>query len=210
MDPVRAARLLWEYLRAEYPAVPSDAIFAFGGRDLTVPGHVARLYADGYAPLVLVTGATGPYTDTMYATSEAETYAKQLRQLGLPEQAIVLEPLARNTGENVAFGMQALVDRGYAADRLLLVGIPFLMRRASATFAAQFPSVVTVPSPPPGTYEEYAQKSPYDLASRLVAEVERLFQYASFGFCAPVSVPKEVIEAVSAISGAMPSPGKEA
>lgn len=115
--------------------------------------------------------------------------------MGVPDDAIVLETGAKNTGENVRLGMAALLERIPAVRQLVLVSKPFLMRRCLATFEQQFPSIVTLPSPPSGDFEAFVDRPMADFVLRLVAEVDRLEAYVAQGFIAPVPLPVDVRDA---------------
>jgi uncharacterized SAM-binding protein YcdF (DUF218 family) len=94
--------------------------------------HGARLYHAGKAPLVVLTGGSNP---ALSATSEAEAMRLLLRDMGVPESALLLEERSRNTRQNAAFTAEILKARGISS--VLLVTSALHMRRAVALFEAE-------------------------------------------------------------------------
>jgi uncharacterized SAM-binding protein YcdF (DUF218 family) len=139
---------LWAYLARAHAPVPSDVIFVFGSRDFAVPRQAAQLYATGLSSRVLVSGQFGPMTERVFDTPEALVFTDELSRLGVPRSAIIAEVQARNTLENVRFGMSAITGGGYTPRSALLVAKAFVMRRCLATFARQYPAVDVRGCPP--------------------------------------------------------------
>ena len=187
-DAVTDLRLILDYLAPREEADVADVIFCFGSRDLAVPATAAGLYAAGVAPWVLVTG--GSRGRTTHPT-ESEAFAAALAARGVPPERTILEPLAANTGENVAFGMRALAERGVAVRRAVLVAWPLSTRRSSATFACAFPGVRTYACPSSCAFPR-AGEALLDLA---LAELWRLRLYPELGYIAAQEIPDEVREA---------------
>jgi len=84
-----------------------------------VAEHAAGLFARGLAPLMVCSGNVGRLTATRFARSEAETFADVAVANGVPRDAILLEPRATNSGENLAFTRALLEapqeDRAYGS-----------------------------------------------------------------------------------------------
>ena len=102
------------------------------------------LFRDGYAPVIVFSG-----NSRTSRRSEAEIYSEAARWIGLPPQAVRLEPLARNTLEQA----RLLGDEGSGSTRLarsaplLLVTSPFHARRVRGVFRkAGFTSIRVVTS----------------------------------------------------------------
>ena len=113
-------------------AAPTDAIVVLGaaqydGRPSPVLRarleHAHKLWSDGHAPLLVVTGGVGA-GDT---TSEAVVGGRFLRQLGVPAEKLLLEAKGRTTSESMHAVSVMLKDRGIS--RVLLVSDPFHMLR---------------------------------------------------------------------------------
>ena len=101
--------------------------------------HAVALYKAGKAQYVLVSGGS-PFGDR----SEAEQMRDLLGIMGVPSNAVILEPTSRNTHENAVNSSRLLQDRGWSD--ILLVTSAFHMRRAEALFRAQGGLTVT-PAP---------------------------------------------------------------
>lgn len=102
--------------------------------------HAARLYRAGKAPLLLLSGGTtradeGPEAVAMQAL---------LRDLGVPESALLLESRSTTTGENARFSAPMLRERG--VDTVLLVTSALHMRRARAEFERAGLKVLPAPT----------------------------------------------------------------
>lgn len=93
--------------------------------------HAARLYHGGKAPLLVLSGSTHP---SVSPTSEAQAMQTLLRDLGVPDSAMVLEGASRNTRENASFTADILKTRNVR--RVLLVTSAMHMARARAAFEA--------------------------------------------------------------------------
>jgi len=182
--PYELALLLnpvWNFLAISDNPVPSDVIFVFGSQDLRVPHHAASLYRAGYAPIVLVTGHYGRMTRNVFEKPEALVFKDELVRAGVPSQAIVVEPAARNTLENVTQGLSLLQQKKLLCQSVLLVAKPFVMRRCAATFARQAPDVSVCCCPYTDNIAASIDRKTFSFARRLVEELDRIDRYAQTG-----------------------------
>jgi uncharacterized SAM-binding protein YcdF (DUF218 family) len=104
--------------------------------------HAARLYRLGKAGRIIVSGGNLPWDRIQ--VPEGEVIAGLLQELGVPQQAITVEPRSATTYENAretAILLAADEDIG----AVLLVTSGWHMPRAVATFEAQ--GVRVIPSP---------------------------------------------------------------
>ena len=99
--------------------------------------HAARLYRAGKAPIVISTGV-----------GERESSLPLLRDLGVPESAIVVEGEARNTEENARFVEKILEPRNTqnTRKRVLLVTSAWHMRRSVLMYRKYAPSLEIIPA----------------------------------------------------------------
>ncbi len=102
--------------------------------------HAARLFHQGKAPIVILTGGRLPWHTNR--DPEADGMLRFLSDLGVPEDRVLLEGRSRNTYENARETRRLLADRGM--DQVLLVTSAFHMRRAQATFRAV--GIQTIPA----------------------------------------------------------------
>jgi uncharacterized SAM-binding protein YcdF (DUF218 family) len=110
--------------------------------------HALRLFKARKAPMLIASGGSRPGT-----ASEAEVMATLLSELGVPRDAILLEPSSRNTYQN-AVNTRAILE-GQGIDKVLLVTSAFHMRRAVAAFQALDVEVVPAPTDYEVVGEEY-------------------------------------------------------
>lgn len=191
---------IWNYLSIQDTPRKADAIFLFGSQDIKSAEKAASLYQDGYAPKLLITGGHGEFTGKEAQEPEAVVLCRVVEKLGVLREDITLETAATNTGENIRFGIQKLIEAGIEAQTVILVNRPFMMRRIVATFKKEFPDIETIACPSDYSLEEYIQwmdeKVPGRAAQRLIAEVNRLIDYPKQGFMVEVDVPETIREVI--------------
>ncbi len=95
-----------------------------------------RLWRDGRAPRVILTGGVGTYPP-----SEAQAAAGVAHKLGVPRAALVLETNSRSTAENARFARRLTRAR-----RVLIVTDSYHVYRARWVFRQHFESVDAVGS----------------------------------------------------------------
>ncbi len=104
--------------------------------------HAARLYRDGKAPAVLVSGGTVSFlAEEEY--SPAQNMADLLMLAGVPEEAIWLQGNSENTHDDAELSVQILKERGI--QRAILVTSAMHMPRSVALFEHQGIDVVPAP-----------------------------------------------------------------
>lgn len=88
--------------------------------------HAARLYRDGFVPRLILSGGPLPGHG-----SEAEVMATVVAENGVPPEAVLLDPVARTTVENVINACDLLDARGLTSGlaAVLLVSCPWHMGR---------------------------------------------------------------------------------
>jgi len=120
---------LWHRLLiVSVPMSRADAIIVLGGEPLARPTEAARLYQQGVAPRVFVTG-----------TGDAARCRKVLMGAGVPASAIIMEPKATTTYANATL-LKPLLE-GAKVNSALIVTSPFHTRRALATFRKVMPGI---------------------------------------------------------------------
>jgi uncharacterized SAM-binding protein YcdF (DUF218 family) len=80
---------------------PVDAAIGLGSHDLGVPAYCAELYRAGLFPTLVFTGGPNPTAPERFPRGEAVHFREHAIELGVPTEAILLEPEARNTGHNI-------------------------------------------------------------------------------------------------------------
>jgi uncharacterized SAM-binding protein YcdF (DUF218 family) len=188
------ARRIWDYMHMGHVLQPSDVILVLGSNDTRVAEHGADLFLRGLAPRILFSGNVGRLTDGQFQKSEAETFADVARSMGVPEDAILLEPRSTNTGENIAFSREILAGQGIDPARLIVVQKPYMERRAFATFMNFWPGKDIRISSPPLSFDEYPNEMlPKDLIiTIMVGDLQRIRLYPEKGFQIAQDIPADV------------------
>ncbi|NYV73455.1 YdcF family protein [Streptomyces sp. UH6] len=191
------AKRLWEYHQMRHHARPCSVAIGLGSHDLGVADTAVELYRRGLAPLLLFTGATSPTTRERMPRGEAVHYRERALELGVPETAILVEPRARNTGENIRFSRELLAEAGVPVSSVLLISKPYEERRAYATARKLWPEVEIVSASTPMTYEEYSDSIGDErlVIDMLVGALQRLVVYPEQGFMIRQPVPDDVMDA---------------
>lgn len=194
------ATLIYQYHHMSMRPRPSSAIFCLCSLDLRVARHAAQLYLDGLAPILIFSGNSGKLTQSVFTKPEAHVFADVARSMGVPEDKIIVEAEATNTGENVRFTYDLLQERGLLPESLILVQKPYMERRTFATFKKQWPDEtvsITVTSPP-FSFEEYPdENNPRDLVINvMVGDLYRIKDYPPKGYQIPQEIPDLVWEAM--------------
>nr|WP_202517100.1 YdcF family protein [Streptomyces sp. SID685] len=176
---------------------PCSVAIGLGSHDLGVADAAVDLYHRGMAPLIVFTGATSRTTRERMPRGEAEHYRERAIELGVPERAILVEPNARNTGENIRFSRALLEDRQVPVSSALLVSKPYEERRAYATACKLWPDVEWVSASTPMTLREYIDSigDARLVIDMLVGSLQRLLIYPAQEFMISQDVPADVIRA---------------
>ncbi|MER5690064.1 YdcF family protein [Streptomyces sp. NPDC002205] len=191
------AQRLWEFQQMDHEPRPCSVGIGLGSHDLGVADVTANLYRRGMFPLIVFTGATSRTTRDRMPRGEAEHYRERALGLGVPASAILVEPKARNTGENIDFARGLLAERGIDVSSVLLVSKPYEERRAYATARRLWPEVEIVSASAPMTLSEYADSigDPRLVLDMLVGAQQRLLIYPEQGFMIRQEVPDSVAAA---------------
>lgn len=194
---------LWDYLQLHQQPDVADLILVLGSNDVRVAEHAAKLYHQLLAPYVLFSGGFGRFTQGVFNHSEAETFAAIAKDAGVPEHAILLETQSTNSGENLHFSHQLLVQQAWPAKRILLVQKPYMERRAYATFMQQWPeSVESVQvTSPAGSFFDYltSELTSDFVLNAMLGDFERIRDYPALGFQITQPIPEPVMQAYQAL-----------
>lgn len=194
------AKIIWDYMRLYMTLEKADAIFVLCSHDTRVASRAADLYNNDYAPWVIVSGGAGKLTRDIFDKPEAEVFKEVLLQSNVPENRIIVEPNATNTGENVRFTFELLTELGLAFSSFILVQKPYMERRTYATFKKQWPTKETMilVTSPDLSYEDYMSASVIDkdfVISVMVGDLQRIREYPRLGFQIRQDIPDKVWQA---------------
>jgi uncharacterized SAM-binding protein YcdF (DUF218 family) len=115
--------------------------------------YAAQLYRQGAAPYILVSGGKAAWVSSA-SVPGAESMAEILTLMGVPDEALWLEPASRNTYENALETKAILESRGIKS--VLLVTSAMHMPRAYAVFAKTGLEVAPAPTDFHVTQEDWA------------------------------------------------------
>lgn len=127
------------YLSPQDILTKADAIVAISGGDTEArTSEAVRLYQDGWAPVIIFSGAA---LDTS-GPSNAKAMATAAMKAGVPEKAIMLDEVSANTRQNAADVAGIVRDQHYSS--IILVTSPYHQRRASIAFRRELGSGVAI------------------------------------------------------------------
>ncbi len=126
--------------RSNDPPRPMTEVNEAGDRLI----YAARLYRDGAADVVLVTGGSIEWLQPEGVAPEANDMAALMQLLGVPDEALWLEAESRNTYENALYSREMLAEAGL--NDILLVTSAMHMPRSAPLFTAQGLRVTAAPT----------------------------------------------------------------
>ncbi|MFF3250102.1 YdcF family protein [Actinacidiphila glaucinigra] len=190
-------RRLWDYHQMGHTPRPCSVAVGLGSHDLSVADTAVDLYKRGMAPLLVFTGATSPTTRERMPRGEAIHYRERALELGVPSSAMLVEPRARNTGENIRFTRDLLEEAGVDVSSVLLISKPYEERRAYATARKLWPEVEIISASTPMTLDEYVDSigDAHLVIDMLVGALQRLLIYPEQGFMISQPVPDDEMAA---------------
>ncbi|WP_327239674.1 YdcF family protein [Streptomyces sp. NBC_01318] len=197
------AQRLWDFQQMHHEPRPCSVGIGLGSHDLGVADVTVDLYRRGMMPLIVFTGATSRTTRERMPRGEAEHYRERALELGVPTDAVLVEPNAANTGENILFSRSLLVERGVDVLSVLLVSKPYEERRAYATARKLWPEVEIVSASAPMTLAEYvdSMQDTRLVLDMLVGAQQRLLIYPEQGFMIRQEIPEPVAAAYDRLCG---------
>jgi uncharacterized SAM-binding protein YcdF (DUF218 family) len=173
---------------------PSDVGIGLGSHDLGVATFAAELYHQGIFPLIVFTGANAPTTKERFPRGEALHYREHALELGVPDDAILVEPRATNTGQNIEFTRELLAETGATVKSAVLISRPYQQRRAYATAKKLWPELETICASQPLALDAYVKSigDPDRVINMLVGDTQRIEVYAERGYAVAQDMPDEV------------------
>lgn len=120
----------------------ADVIFVPGSEETDLAKKAAKLYLEGYAPLLVPSGKyakwTGHPLDNAFET-ESDQFADLMRKAGVPKEAILKERQATYTYENAIYTKQLLEKRKINVKRAILCCQAYHARRCKLYYQILFP-----------------------------------------------------------------------
>jgi len=193
-----AIRLVWDYHHLQHTLTASDAIWVLCSHDLRVADRAVELWEEGLAPLVIMSGGFGNFTEGVFEKPEAELFAERAMELGMPASKVLVEPRSTNCGENVAFTRALLAEKQIALSKVIAVQKPYMERRTFATIRKQWPALDVQVTSPQMSFDEYCNDSitPEMVIHIMVGDLQRIIEYPKQGFMIEQEIPSEVGDAL--------------
>ncbi|MBD0745745.1 YdcF family protein [Streptomyces sp. CBMA152] len=193
-EQFRDATLIWNYHQMGHEVRPCSAAIGLGSHDLGVATRAAELHRAGLFPLVVFSGGNSPTTRARFPRGEAVHYREHALSLGVPDAAVLVEPRAANTGQNIAFSRELLAGAGVEVESLLLISKPYMERRSYATCRKLWPAVDVVCASEPLELDDYLKSIGDEklVVDMLVGDLQRLIEYPKLGFAVEQDVPGDV------------------
>ncbi|MEW2130816.1 YdcF family protein [Streptomyces sp. NPDC005435] len=198
------AQRLWDFQQMGHELRPCSVAIGLGSHDLGVADTTAELFHRGMAPLIVFTGATSRTTRERMPRGEAEHYRDRAVELGVPESAILVEPRATNTGENIRYSRAMLEERQVLVSSALLVSKPYEERRAYATACKLWPDIEWVSASTSTPLQDYVDAigDARLVIDMLVGAQQRLVVYPQQGFMTEQVIPEAIEVAYSRLRDA--------
>ena len=195
--------IIWKYLNIEN-ILPNKADVAIVGGEGNITDtaiHAAELYKNKIVPLIIFSGFANPYLKGK--KPEAELLAKVAIQNGVPKNAILLDPNATNTAENITNSINILKKHSIRPKNVILIHKPYMTRRFLATAQASWPK------PQPNFFVTSIQSNVYDfyklnqkidkqnnkMIELMLGDYERIKIYYKYGWLIQQPLYKKVEEA---------------
>lgn len=198
-DRIRAlVEKVWDYHLMNHQLSKADAILVLCSHDKAVAETGARLYLEGWAPLLIFSGGFGSITRHLWREPEANQFAEIAIRMGVPSKKILIENRSTNTGENILFTKQLLAERQIDPGKFLIVQKPYMERRSYATFRKVWPDKQVVVTSPRVSLDEYLGKysneelSTDDVISIMIGDLQRIKLYPAKGFQIHQDIPDDV------------------
>mgnify|MGYP001597821975 CR=1 FL=1 len=199
MNTNAAAQKIWDYMLMHHTLEKADVILVLGNRDTRIAEYAARLYMDGWAPLLLCSGSGTihdgkPGRERFIGSTEAEVFAHIAIELGVPKDAIIIENMSQNTGQNYQFSVDALKQRNIDPKRIILVQKPYMERRTYATGKRWLPDIDLLVTSPDISFVEYPteENDKDQVINAMVGDLQRIKEYPKKGFQIEQDIPQDV------------------
>ncbi|MFF7143536.1 YdcF family protein [Streptomyces nodosus] len=191
------ATLIWNYHQMGHELRPCSAAIGLGSHDLGVATAAADLYHAGLFPVVVFSGGNSPTTRARFPRGEAVHYREHALGLGVPDDAILVESKATNTGQNITLSRELLAEAGVEVDSLLLISKPYMERRSYATCRKLWPEADVACASEPLELDDYIKSIGDEklVVDMLVGDLQRVIEYPKLGFAVEQDVPGDAYDA---------------
>ena len=168
---------LTDFIFLEDEPQKADVIFLPGSEEGVLAKTAARLYLEGYAPLIVPSGKYAKWTGHSMVDqfeTESDHFAYLLMEEGVPEEAILKEREATYTYQNAINTRKLLDERGIKVKRALLCCQAYHARRSKLYYQILFPDteILVIPTITKGITRDNWFKS-REMSDIVLGEIER-------------------------------------
>ncbi len=173
---------------------PVDVGIGLGSHDIGVAVYAVELFRRGIFSTIVFSGANAPTTVAEFPDGEAVHYREHAVAQGIPDDAVLVEPRATNTAENIDLSRALLRDSGRVVRSVLLICRPYQQRRSYATCRKRWPEVEVVCGSLPESLDDYVARigDAERVVTMLVGDTQRVWRYAAEGWAIEQDVPDAV------------------
>lgn len=182
------AKILWDFNVLNQKTGKADCIIALGNSDIRTAQAAANLFNEGYGDILVTTGGFGRLTKKLFSKPEAQLFADEAMERGVPTEKIIVEDRSTNTFDNIRFTKKLLAVKGISPKVILIVTKPYMERRALATALAVWKNVHVNVASASLDFDTYPNDSISQdlLINMVVGDTQRLMIFSKFG-----QVPKQ-------------------
>ena len=194
-----SSKILWDYLCVRDNPQKADAMFVFGRNDFNIPEKALQLYKEGWAPLLVLLGGTGRLSGDL-KVPESEVFRDYLLQRRVPKEALLLDTVSTNTGENVDAGLELLQNSKFKIQNLILVTHAPHARRTIGAVQIRRPDITLFSCPDDCSLPDSGSEARPEALKEIMGEIERLVTYTGLGYIQEQNIPKDIITAYDIVS----------
>lgn len=196
-EDIKLAKVICDYMMMHHDLKKSDCILVLGTYDERLAIRGAELFFQGYAPLIVISGGMTAFAEKNWHETEAEHFSKIMVSMGVPEEFILIENKATNTGENINFSKKLLEEKGIYPQSFIIVQKPYMERRSYATFKKYWPDKKVLLTSPLVPFDKYPTEevSMERIINTIVGDLQRIIVYPEKGFQIYQEVPNNVLNA---------------
>ncbi|WP_244310399.1 YdcF family protein [Leptospira noumeaensis] len=191
---LESASIIWDFLTQKDDLDKADLIFVLCSHDIRMAKYAADLYKNGYANRILFSGGLNFFTKNVFSDSEAESFAKFVRDEGIPIQDLIIENESTNTGENIQFTKSLLNRMNIKVNSVIAIQKPSMTLRVRLALNKQWSENQFIISAPKYSLLEAPHQyiNLYMIINEIVGDLQRIIVYPKLGFQSEISIPESV------------------
>jgi uncharacterized SAM-binding protein YcdF (DUF218 family) len=194
-----AAQKIWDYMLMHHELKKADVILVPGNSDLRTIEYAAKLYKEGWAPVIVCSGsgtinAHLPGRERFLGRTEAEVFKDAALQNGVPASAIITETESQNTIDNLKFSLRKMAEAGIDPKRIIAVMKPYMERRMVAIAGKWCPDIEFIVTSPAIPFERYpfGELTKDYFINMIVGDIQRIKEYPKRGGQIEQEVPSDI------------------